>query len=101
MPKKMTPARAGRWRATRQAADKAASKAPAGYKGLGRRLAALRARRCLTIEALAEMVDRSHATVGRWEHGKSAPGVDDVESLARALRCKPNDIVGWSVPSSS
>lgn len=39
----------------------------------------------LTLEELGAQVGRDRRTISSWEHGSTAPGLDDLTLLARAL----------------
>lgn len=58
------------------------------------RLKILRVQRNLTQEALAEMLDVSHATIQRWENGIVELTESRVHELARALDVRPWEVLG-------
>lgn len=91
----MSPARAGRWLHAQVRTAEVARAAPPGAAGVGARMAAARARARLSVRELAARCDVCHTTIRRWESGEVAPGVDDVERVAKALDMAPRDLVGW------
>ncbi|MBP2311486.1 helix-turn-helix transcriptional regulator [Azospirillum soli] len=58
---------------------------------IGRRVRALRERRGLTQEQLAEGIDRSVETVGNIERGQTLVAVDTLERIARFLGAPISD----------
>lgn len=72
---------------------------------ISERIKALRKKRGLSLEQLAEMVGTSRQTVHRYETGVIANiPHDKIEALARALETTPSSLMGWekdgSIPSS-
>ncbi len=59
------------------------------HKGIGYRLRLARRAMGLTYSALGELAGMSHATVQNIEIGRTVPGIDTVERLARALSLDP------------
>lgn len=53
---------------------------------VGRRLYTLRTAAGLSQEKLGEMSGVDRRTIGSWEHGATAPTLDDLTALARALQ---------------
>lgn len=52
-----------------------------------------RERKHLTQERLAELADLHHNFVSLVERGKSAPGLDTVAALAKALNRRPSQLL--------
>jgi len=53
---------------------------------IGENIRSIRVLRELTQEKLAEMAKLSRSSIVNFETGKRAPRVDDLESIAKALR---------------
>lgn len=49
----------------------------------------------LTQRQLASRLDVNLSTIGNWERGITVPDARQVWDCAVALRCTPNDILGW------
>lgn len=62
-------------------------------EALGRVVRRERARRGLTQEKLAELSDLHTNLISLIERGKSAPAIDTLEAIARALGRRPSQIV--------
>ena len=60
---------------------------------LGKRIKAVREKRGLTQEALAEKAGVSRGYLARLETGRHDPAVSTVEKLAKALRVKVTDLL--------
>ncbi len=43
---------------------------------------------------LSAIVQRSQGVVSEWERGQRRPGISDIWSLAEALACRIEDLVG-------
>lgn len=56
------------------------------------RLRELRAKSCLTLEALAKTVGVSHTQIANFEKGRRQPTLDTVRALARGLGVRPEDL---------
>lgn len=54
-----------------------------------------RARADISQGKLSEMVGVNITTISKYEDGSVVPGADKVFALADALRCTPNDLLGW------
>lgn len=54
-----------------------------------------RARADISQGKLSEMVGVNITTIAKYEDGTVTPGADKVFALADALRCTPNDLLGW------
>lgn len=52
--------------------------------------------RGLTQEQVAVHLEKSDATIARWESGGRIPGVDDLVVLAKLFDCRPQDL--WDPP---
>jgi transcriptional regulator with XRE-family HTH domain len=61
---------------------------------IGDRLRALRVRRALTQEELAEEADVGTNTVARLERNESEPHMSTLRKLARALDVDPAELIG-------
>jgi transcriptional regulator with XRE-family HTH domain len=59
----------------------------------GRSLRAAREMAGLSREQLATAVTRTAKTVAEWETGKGRPRQATVFAIARALRCRPSDLM--------
>ncbi len=71
---------------------------------LGRRVRALRLRRFLTQEQLADASGIGRATIARLEAGRSTPHLGTVKALASALHVEPEELVRdpdalWGLPA--
>lgn len=74
---------------------------PAGEGSLGRRIAALRARRGWTQQALADRLGISRVAVSHLETDLNTPGERTVALLAGVFRVEPHDlVVGTSYPQA-
>ena len=62
-------------------------------EALGRVVRRERARRGLTQEKLAELSDLHTNLISLIERGKSAPALDTLEAIAKALGRRPSQIV--------
>jgi len=49
----------------------------------------------MSQEDLAREVGLSANTIFKYESGAQSPGSDKLVSLAEALECSPNDLLGW------
>lgn len=54
-----------------------------------------RARADISQGQLSEMVGVNITTIVKYEDGSITPGADKVFAIADALRCTPNDLLGW------
>lgn len=54
-----------------------------------------RARADISQGQLSEMVGVNITTIVKYEDGSTTPGADKVFAIADALRCTPNDLLGW------
>lgn len=54
-----------------------------------------RARADISQGQLSEMVGVNITTIVKYEDGSTTPGADKVYAIADALRCTPNDLLGW------
>jgi transcriptional regulator with XRE-family HTH domain len=63
--------------------------APLLSAGLGSRLRGLREERSLTVRALADRADLAVGSISMIESGRTMPGVDTAEALARGLGVSP------------
>ena len=54
-----------------------------------------RARADISQGQLSEMVGVNITTIVKYEDGSITPGADKVYAIADALRCTPNDLLGW------
>jgi transcriptional regulator with XRE-family HTH domain len=63
---------------------------PMGYLD---ELAALRKKRGLSQQALADMVGVEQPTIQRWEKGKRLPDLDSLQDLAKALGVTPGSLL--------
>jgi transcriptional regulator with XRE-family HTH domain len=59
----------------------------------GKRLAAIRDFRRMTQRELAAACGVSLSLIGSWELGRTTPPRRRLEALARALHCKPGDLL--------
>lgn len=59
---------------------------------LGKNIRARRKQLGLTQEQLAEQIGVGHQALSRIEHGKMAPKMDRLPSLAKSLRCSVSDL---------
>ncbi len=59
----------------------------------GKRLAAIRGARHMTQRELAAAIGVSLGLIGTWELGRTTPRRKWLEALARALHCKPADLL--------
>ncbi len=62
-------------------------------KGFGQRLKALREKRGLTQQELAEATKTDWTQISRYERDVNLPTADRVVALARALRASPNALL--------
>lgn len=62
---------------------------------LGNRIRMYRGYRDMTQGQLSEMVGVNITTIVKYEDGSTTPGADKVFAIADALRCTPNDLLGW------
>ena len=60
----------------------------------GRRLRAVRTKRGVTQEALAQLAGMSEAYISNMENGMKVPSLTTIIRLAVALDCKVMDLVG-------
>lgn len=58
----------------------------------GRRLAALRKQRQLTLASLGSLIGVSHVLIWRWENGRGYPGRDRLRQLAKALQVPTSEL---------
>ena len=56
-------------------------------------IATLRKAKGLTQERMAELLGIDQSTVSSWEVGRSSPRVSQLKAIAKALGCKPADLV--------
>lgn len=61
---------------------------------VGERLKALRIRRALTQEELAQIAGLSKNAVNRLEVGKAEPRMSTLRKLAKALNVDPSELIG-------
>lgn len=54
-----------------------------------------RARADISQGQLSEMIGVNITTICKYEDGSTTPGADKVFAIADALRCTPNDLLGW------
>lgn len=59
------------------------------------RLRSKRAELDITQEDLANRAGVSQSAVFQWEDGNSTPTAQNIYSLAKALGCDPNFLIGW------
>lgn len=64
-----------------------------GLKGFGERLKALREKRGITQQELAQMTGSDWSQISRYEREVNLPTADRVVALARALRVSPNKLL--------
>ncbi|MEV7212064.1 helix-turn-helix transcriptional regulator [Kitasatospora cineracea] len=57
----------------------------AARREVGANIRRFRASAALTLEQVGARVGRDRRTISSWEHGATAPGLDDLTLLARAL----------------
>lgn len=62
---------------------------------LGNRIRMYHGYRDMTQGQLSEMVGVNITTICKYEDGSMTPGADKVFAIADALRCTPNDLLGW------
>lgn len=58
---------------------------------------ALRKKLHISQTEFANAVGVSLRTVGSWERGESVPNAEQVWNCAIALKCSPDEILGWSM----
>lgn len=58
---------------------------------------ALRKKLHISQTEFANNVGVSLRTVGSWERGESVPNAEQVWNCAIALKCSPDEILGWSM----
>ena len=59
------------------------------------RLRSKRAELDLTQDELAGRVGVSQSAIFQWEDGGATPTAQNIYSLAKALGCDPNFLIGW------
>ena len=59
------------------------------------RLMELREKKRMTQSEIAKIAEVSPKTEWNWEQGKSFPNAAQIWSIADALGCTPNDLLGW------
>lgn len=59
------------------------------------RLRGKRAELDLTQDELADRVGVSQSAIFQWEDGGATPTAQNIYSLAKALGCDPNFLIGW------
>ncbi len=64
------------------------------------RISEWRERRGLTVESLAAAVDTSPGQISRLQNGSRRLDTDWLDRLAKALQCKPLDLVSNSIPEA-
>ena len=62
---------------------------------------ALRKKLHISQTEFANAVGVSLRTVGSWERGESVPNAEQVWNCAVALKCSPDEVLGWSVEDTS
>ena len=67
---------------------------------LGERIAALRERAGLSQTQLADKLGIGQQTVGYWERRAVALKPAQIEAIAAALGCTPQEILGFAVPKT-
>lgn len=50
----------------------------------------------LTQTELAQQLGTNLNTVSNWERGKTFPDAEQIWGCAIALKCTPNDLLGWA-----
>ncbi len=68
---------------------------------IGSRIRACRKNRGLTIQALADKVNKSRATVSKYETGEISMDMVTLFNLASALQVTPNHLIDYRVPTQS
>lgn len=56
----------------------------------------LRVKLNYTQAELGEMVDLSASTIGMYEQNRRTPDIETIESIATALNCAPEYLLGWT-----
>lgn len=62
---------------------------------------ALRKKLHISQTEFANAVGVSLRTVGSWERGESVPNAEQVWNCAVALKCSPDEVLGWSMEDAS
>lgn len=62
---------------------------------------ALRKKLHISQTEFANAVGVSLRTVGSWERGESVPNAEQVWNCAVALKCSPDEILGWRIEDSA
>lgn len=65
------------------------------------RIRELRREAKVTQAELAKLISVDTKTIGNWERGATEPDAKQVWDCAVALKCTPNDILGWEWESSA
>lgn len=63
---------------------------------IGHKLKALRIRRCLTQEVVADMLHISQSTYARIENGRSNSWVNHITSFCKIYQIQPQDLLRFS-----
>lgn len=58
----------------------------------------LRTARKLTQKDLAQALETTQQTIGRWESGKAQPSISDLGKIAALFKCSVDDILGVQAP---